>query len=82
MMATVISKEEAYAHLAAVVDRAWAGEEIVIEQSGAPKLRLVPVETPPAATPRRVPGSMKGLIKEMPGVWDPLSEEELKEMGL
>ena len=33
-MATVISKDEAYAHPADLFERAMAGEEIVIEQGG------------------------------------------------
>lgn len=65
-MATVISKEEAYAHLADVVDRALAGEEIAIEQAGRVALKLVPV-TDEALPPRRF------------GTLGPISDEEADE---
>lgn len=81
-MATVISKEEAYAHLAEVLDRAMGGEEIVIAQSGAPRLRLVPVEPEPVKAGKRQPGRYHGQIKEAPGVWEPMTDDELREIGL
>ena len=65
-MAPVISKEEAGAHLPDLLARAWAGEEIVIEQSGAPKLRLVPVEE-------------RGKQPRQGGTLGPISDEEAEE---
>jgi prevent-host-death family protein len=75
-MATIISKEEADAHPNEVLDRAWAGEEIVIEQRGAPKLRLVPVEATPQARGQRRPGTIPGL-KVPDSFWEPLSDEDM-----
>ena len=82
-MATVISKEDAYAHLIDVVDRAMGGEEIVIAQDGRSRLKLVPVdEEAPSGTGRRLGGRLEGRIKEAPGVWDPMTDDELREIGL
>ena len=52
-------------HLSRLVDRAAAGEEIIIGKAGKPLARLVPYISPPA--PKRKPGSMKGRIKIKPG---------------
>jgi prevent-host-death family protein len=76
-MATVISKEELDAHASDVIDRAWAGEEIVIEERGAPKLRLIPV-APPVSV-KRQPGTLKGRIGlSLDQALEPLSEDELR----
>ena len=80
-MATVISKEELDAHASAMLERAWAGEEIVIEQRGAPRLRLVPIDQPEPLK-RRVPGSMRGQFSYAPDAFDPLTDDELREWGL
>ncbi len=48
---------EAKTHLSALVDRAAAGEEIVVMKSGRPMARLVPMEERPA---RRIPGQGAG----------------------
>ena len=69
-MATVISKEELDAHARDMLDRAWAGEEIVIEERGAPKLRLVPIEEPRPL--HRQPGTLKGLVSIPDSFWEPL----------
>ena len=82
-MATVINKEDAYAHLADVVDRAMGGEEIVISHDGRPRLKLMPVhEAVSSNGGRRLGGDLEGRIKEAPGVWDPMTDDELREIGL
>ncbi len=48
---------EAKTQLSRLVDRAAAGEEIVIAKSGRPRARLVPLED---TRPLRVPGKGKG----------------------
>ena len=48
---------QAKTHLSRLVDRAAAGEEIVIAKSGRPRARLVPLEDTRAL---RVPGKGKG----------------------
>jgi prevent-host-death family protein len=52
-----VSLYEAKTQLSRLVDRAAAGEEIVIAKSGRPRARLVPLE---ASRALRVPGRGKG----------------------
>jgi prevent-host-death family protein len=52
-----VSLYEAKTQLSRLVDRAAAGEEIVIAKSGRPRARLVPLED---TRPMRVPGRGKG----------------------
>jgi prevent-host-death family protein len=64
---------EAKTQLSRLVDRAAAGEEIVIARAGKPLVRLVPVET---KQPR--PLGLLSQVKLPPDdFFDPLSEEEL-----
>ena len=51
---------EAKTHFSKLVERAAAGEEIVIGKAGKPVARLVPYREAP---PQRKPGSMKGKIR-------------------
>ena len=46
-----VNLHDAKTHLSRYVDRALAGEEVVIARAGKPLVRLVPLETQPA--PRR-----------------------------
>jgi len=52
-----VSLYEAKTQLSRLVDRAAAGEEIVIAKSGRPRARLVPMED---TRPLRVPGKGRG----------------------
>jgi prevent-host-death family protein len=54
----VLSIYDAKTNLSALVDRAAAGEEIVISKYGRPCARLVPLKQ----TARRRPGRAKGRI--------------------
>jgi prevent-host-death family protein len=51
---------EAKTHLSQLLDRAAAGEEIIIARAGRPVARLVALAEPPA--PRRVPGGWRGKV--------------------
>jgi len=55
----VVNLYEAKSRLSALVERAAAGEEIIIAKAGHPKARLVPFE--PAREPRK-PGGWEGRI--------------------
>jgi prevent-host-death family protein len=63
---------EAKTRLSELVDRAAAGEEIVIAKAGTPMARLVPL---PPAPPKRVPGQLKGQIWVSDDFDDPLPPE-------
>jgi prevent-host-death family protein len=67
---------QAKTHLSRLVDRAAAGEEIVIAKSGRPRARLVPLEDTRAL---RVPGKGKGRWRLRRDFDAPLPQEVLKE---
>jgi prevent-host-death family protein len=71
-----INIHEAKTHLSRLVERAAAGEEIVIAKAGKPLARLVPY-APTARAPRRL-GMFKGEI-DIPDDFDaPLAEVVLR----
>jgi prevent-host-death family protein len=55
-MACQVNIAEAKAKLSELLDRALAGEEVVIARAGKPMARLAPVATPT----RRKPGAWRG----------------------
>lgn len=65
---------EAKTQLSALVDRAAAGEEIVITKSGHPMARLVPMES---RAHLRVPGQGKGAWQVADDFDAPLPDEVL-----
>ncbi len=73
-MTEIMNLYDAKAQLSRLVDRAAAGEEIMIARAGKPIVRLVPVEE---ALPRQ-PGLLKGLV--IPdALFAPLAEDELED---
>ena len=71
-MTDTINLYDAKTQLSRLVDRAAAGEDIVIARAGKPIVRLVPVE---AAGPR-LPGLLRG--RAIPdALFDPLAEDDL-----
>ncbi|MBN8726472.1 MAG: type II toxin-antitoxin system Phd/YefM family antitoxin [Xanthomonadales bacterium] len=70
-MSKVINVHEAKTHLSRLLDRAHAGEEIVIGKAGEPYARLVPLK--PRA--KRELGFIEGRLD--PAFFEPLPEEEL-----
>lgn len=57
-MTEFVSLYDAKTHLSALVDRAAAGEEIVIMKAGKPQVRLVPIQSRGVA---RVPANALGV---------------------
>lgn len=51
---------EAKTQLSRLIDRAMAGEDVVIARAGTPMVRLVPVGARPSG---RTPGSARGQIR-------------------
>ena len=70
-MPELVNLYEAKSQLSRLIDRAAAGEDIVIGRSGKPIVRLVPVED---AMPRQ-PGLLKGLVVP-DALFDPLPDDE------
>ena len=74
-MSKLINLYEAKTHLSELVERAAAGEEIVIAKNGTPRARLVPL---PAAREPRKPGGWEGQVWIADDFDDPLPPEILK----
>jgi prevent-host-death family protein len=60
-MAESVNVYEAKTHLSQLIDRAAAGEEIVIARAGRPVARLVPLADSPSR--RRSPGAWRGRVR-------------------
>lgn len=73
-MGSVINVHEAKTHLSRLLDKAHAGEEIVLGKAGKPYARLVPLK-PESARGREL-GFLKGYHLDE-SFFDPLPEEEL-----
>lgn len=67
----VINVHQAKTHLSRLLDRAQAGEEIVLFKAGKPYAKLVPFD----AKPRRQPGGLTGTLP--PSFFDPLPDDEM-----
>jgi prevent-host-death family protein len=70
-MSEIVNIHEAKTHLSRLVDRAHAGEEIILAKNGTPYAKLAPLE---ALGPRR-PGLVKGRLTD--AFFEPLPEEIL-----
>ena len=66
-----VNVHQAKAQLSRLLDRALAGEEIIIARHGRPLVRLTPV----AERQPRIPGVAKGHVTS--AFFDPLQEDEL-----
>jgi prevent-host-death family protein len=73
-MPKTVNLYEAKTNLSELVERAAAGEEIVIAKAGRPRARLVPVA---ARKVKRQPGVWKGKLWVAPDFDDPLPPEVL-----
>jgi prevent-host-death family protein len=71
-MTRPVNVHEAKTQLSKLLERAHAGEEIVIAKNGEPYARLVPLEAP---KPRQ-PGLLKGRVED--AAIGPLTEDELE----
>lgn len=69
---------DAKTHFSKLIDRAHAGEEIIVAKAGVPYAKLVPIE--PVVKRKRQPGRFRHLLKDVPtDIWfEPaFSEAEL-----
>lgn len=68
---------DAKTNLSKLIDRAHAGEEIVVAKAGEPWAKIVPYAAPQKA--KRKPGGLKVTGDIPDSVWfDPLPEDELE----
>ncbi len=70
-----VNMHEAKSQLSALIERALAGEEVIIARAGKPAVTLRPVPE----KPKRVLGAARGLTWAEEG-WDaPMTDEEVDE---
>ncbi|HLL45935.1 MAG TPA: type II toxin-antitoxin system prevent-host-death family antitoxin [Longimicrobiaceae bacterium] len=70
----IVNVHAAKTNLSRLIDRACAGEEIVIARNNEPAVKLVPVQH---VEPRRQRGSLEGEVIVPEAFFDPLPPEEL-----
>ena len=75
MTAEVVNIHAAKTHLSRLLERAEAGEEIVIARAGKPIAKLVPFVPD---RPKRVFGALRGQIHILPG-FDELDAEIIRD---
>lgn len=75
-MAKSVNIYDAKTRLSELVDRAAAGEEIVIAKAGKPVARRVPLRVR-----ERTPGRGAGKIEIAPDFDSPLTEDQLREFA-
>jgi prevent-host-death family protein len=73
-MSYTVNMHAAKTNLSKLVERACAGEEIILANNGEPRVRLVPV-----IQPRRQPGTLKGVLEVTDEFFAPLTDDELRE---
>jgi antitoxin (DNA-binding transcriptional repressor) of toxin-antitoxin stability system len=77
-----VTTHEAKTHLSRLIAEAEAGEEVVICRGRRQVARLAPLHRTRKATRPKVGTVTSQPIRTEPGVFEPLSDEELKEWGL
>ena len=77
-MRKIYTIHTAKTHLSRLIERACAGEDIVIARGKTPVVRLVPAGS---KAPRRRFGAMKGSARVTPAFFEPLPNEELAAWG-
>ena len=78
-----VNIHEAKTHLSRLVDEAANGDSFVIAKAGKPKVKVVPLDEPPAKRKRRI-GFMKGVFK-LPENFDEVDKQldrEIEELFL
>jgi prevent-host-death family protein len=75
---SVYSMHEAKTNLSKLVKKALDGEEVILANGKTPVAKIVPIA---ATVPKRTFGSMKGTFTWTDDAFDPLTDEELKELG-
>lgn len=69
---------EAKTHLSQLIEKACEGEEVIIARGKKPVVKLVPIGE---AVRERKLGGFEGLISWTDDAFDPLTDEEMRELG-
>ena len=70
--------QQAKTNLSRLIKEAHSGKEVIITRGKQPVAKIVPIA---AAAKKRIPGTLKGQIWSAPDAFDPLTDEELRELG-
>ena len=73
-----INIHQAKTHLSRLVDQAAKGEAFVIAKSGKPLVKVVPLDSPPAAKAQRL-GFLRGQVS-VPDDFDRMGAAEIKRL--
>lgn len=75
-MTEIVNVHQAKTHFSKLLERAHAGEEIILAKAGKPYAKLVPIA---ADQPQRKPGRFEGqMVYDDSSFFDPLPEDELR----
>jgi prevent-host-death family protein len=69
---------QAKTSLSKLIREAEKGEEVIITRGKDPVAKIVPITS---AAKDRVPGMFKGQLWSAPDAFDPLTDEEMRELG-
>jgi prevent-host-death family protein len=75
---SIMDVHTAQAYLSRLIERACAGEEIIIARNNEPVVKLVPIEAPRR---KRQRGSLEGKLVVPDSFFDPLPDDELDAWG-
>jgi prevent-host-death family protein len=70
----IFNVHETKTQLSKLLERAHAGEELIVAKAGVPYARLMPLARPAG---KRTPGALAGLISIGPEFFEPLPASEL-----
>jgi len=77
MKAKTFTVAEAKKGLSKLIRHAESGNGVYITLAGKPIVKVVPL----AAIKERIPGRFRGKISWTPDAFDPLTDEEMKDLG-
>jgi prevent-host-death family protein len=69
---------QAKTNLSRLIKEAEKGGEVVITRGKKPVAKIVPIAS---TGKKRIPGSLKGQLWAAPDAFDPLTDEEMRELG-
>ncbi len=75
-----ITIHKAKTQLSRLIEKACRGEEVVIARGKQPVVKLVALPAPQAPK-KRTPGLWKGKISYTSDAFNPLTDQELKDLG-
>jgi prevent-host-death family protein len=70
--------QQAKTNLSQLIKEAQSGKEVIITRGKQPVVKIVPIAS---AAKKRIPDMLKGQIWSSPDAFDPLTDEELPELG-